>query len=119
MSLDHHNYYMMNIIDYLVGNTDRHWGNWGVLIKNANNKPVSLHKLMDFNQAFYSYDTLEGANCQTTFGEKMNQQEAAAVAVKRIGLNQICDVDRKYFEKLPQYYEMFTRRLEYLKSIKC
>ena len=96
-----------------------YWGNWGVLIKNANNKPVSLHKLMDFNQAFYSYDTLEGANCQTTFGEKMNQQEAAAVAVKRIGLNQICDVDRKYFEKLPQYYEMFTRRLEYLKSIKC
>lgn len=22
-------YYMMNIVDYLVGNTDRHWGNWG------------------------------------------------------------------------------------------
>lgn len=101
LSLDRHNYYMMNIIDYLVGNTDRHWGNWGVLVKNSNNKPVALHKLMDFNQAFYSYDTMEGSNCQTTFGIKMNQQEAAAEAVKRIGMNQTCDVKKEWFAKLP------------------
>ena len=56
---------MMNIIDYLIGNTDRHWGNWGVLVDNISNKPVSLHKLMDFNQAFQAYDTIDGANCQT------------------------------------------------------
>ncbi len=24
ISLDKHNYYMMNIVDYLIGNTDRH-----------------------------------------------------------------------------------------------
>ncbi|MCC8104868.1 MAG: hypothetical protein LIO99_02460 [Clostridiales bacterium] len=65
LKLDRHNYYMMNIIDYLVGNTDRHWGNWGVLVRNQDNRPLRLHKLMDFNQAFHSYDTLEGANCQT------------------------------------------------------
>lgn len=29
---------MMNIVDYLIGNTDRHWGNWGFLVNNANNK---------------------------------------------------------------------------------
>lgn len=88
LSLDRHNYYMMNIVDYLVGNTDRHWGNWGVLVRNKTNKPVSLHKLMDFNQAFQAYDRLEGANCQTLFGRHATQQEAAIDAVKHIGLNQ-------------------------------
>lgn len=61
LNLDKRAYYMMNIVDYLIGNTDRHWGNWGVLVKNSTNKPVSLHKLMDFNQAFHAYDTLEGS----------------------------------------------------------
>lgn len=48
---------------------------------------MKLHKLMDFNRAFYSYDTLDGANCQTVFGEKMTQKEAVVQAVKKIGLN--------------------------------
>ena len=52
LSLDSHNYYMMNIIDYLVGNTDRHWGNWGVLVDTKNNKPISLHKLMVLIERF-------------------------------------------------------------------
>lgn len=115
LNLDKHAYYMMNIIDYLIGNTDRHWGNWGVLVKNSTNKPVSLHKLMDFNQAFHAYDTLEGANCQTLFGHHATQKEAAEEAVKKIGLNQIKPVNKTYFKNLPQYQEMFFRRLEYLK----
>ena len=32
--------YMMNILDYLVGNVDRHWGNWGFLIDNQKNKLI-------------------------------------------------------------------------------
>ena len=35
LELDAHGYYMMNILDYLVGNTDRHWENWGLLVDNA------------------------------------------------------------------------------------
>lgn len=116
LSLDKHNYYMMNIIDYLVGNTDRHWGNWGVLVRNSNNKPVRLYDLMDFNQAFHSYDNMEGANCQTMFGEHMNQKEAAILAVKKIGLNQIKEVNEAIFSELPQFYEMFCKRLELLRE---
>lgn len=116
LSLDKYNYYMMNIIDYLIGNNDRHWGNWGVLVKNTNNKPVSLHKLMDFNQAFMSYDTLEGSNCQTLFGRRATQKEAALEAVKKIGLNQLKEVSKEFFSELPQYYSMFSQRLELLKS---
>lgn len=117
LKLDKYNYYMMNILDYLIGNTDRHWGNWGVLVDNASNKPVSLHKLMDFNQSFQSYDTLAGANCQTLFGTHKTQQEAAADAVHEIGLNQICEVKQECFHNLPQYYKMFQCRLDYLKSL--
>ena len=118
LSLDKHNYYMMNIVDYLIGNTDRHWGNWGVLVSNSNNKPVRLYDLMDFNQAFRSYDDMEGSNCQTMFGERINQREAAIKSVERIGLNQIKEVKEEVFNELPQFYEMFYKRLELLRSIK-
>ena len=77
LKLDAYNYYMMNIIDYLTGNTDRHWGNWGVLVDNENNKALCLHKLMDFNQAFHAYDTMEGANALSLFRAGVTQQEAA------------------------------------------
>lgn len=118
LSLDKHNYYMMNIIDYLIGNTDRHWGNWGVLVRNFNNKPVRLHDLMDFNQAFNSYNDMEGSNCQTMFGEHVNQRDAAIKSVEKIGLNQIEEVKKEVFNELPQFYEMFYKRLELLRSIK-
>ena len=117
LALDKHNYYMMNIIDYLIGNTDRHWGNWGVLVNNINNKPVRLYNLMDFNQAFNAYDKIEGANCQTCFGKHLTQMEAAIEAVREIGLNQINEVKENVFSELPQFYEMFKKRLETLKKI--
>ena len=75
---------MMNIVDYLVGNTDRHWGNWGVFVRNSNNKPVCLHPLMDFNQAFRAYNSLDGANCQTCFHKHLTQKAAALQAVKAV-----------------------------------
>lgn len=116
LSLDKHNYYMMNIIDFLVGNTDRHWGNWGVLVRNSNNKPVRLYDLMDFNQAFHSYDSLDGSNCQNMFGEHISQKDAAVRAVKKIGLNQIKEVNKACFNELPQFYDMFCERLAILKA---
>lgn len=117
LRMDRKNYHMMNIVDYLVGNTDRHWGNWGLLVDNKNNKPVRLHDLMDFNQAFNAYETLDGANCQTVFGKKLTQREAAVQAVKAIGLNQIREIDFSVFDALPQYREMFEARLELLKAL--
>lgn len=118
LSLDKYNYYMMNIVDYLVGNTDRHWGNWGVLVRNSDNKPVRLYDLMDFNQAFHSYDDINGANCQTMFGERITQKDAAIRAVEHIGLNQIKDVSQDVFYELPQFYEMFCQRLHLLRAVK-
>ena len=97
LRLDGYSYYMMNILDYLVGNTDRHWGNWGVLVDNRTNRSLRLYDLMDFNKAFQAYDTLDGANCLTT-RQVQSQKDAAIEAVRRIGLNQISDVPPQWFD---------------------
>ena len=85
-------YHMMNIVDYLVGNTDRHWGNWGFELDNRTNRLVKLHPLMDFNKAFNAYDSVEGATClavRVVEDEIISQREAAVRGVRAIGLNQV------------------------------
>ena len=47
----------------------------------------------------------------------MTQKEAAIAAVRKIGLHQTAEVQKEIFAELPQYYEMFTRRLELLKEV--
>ena len=111
---DAYGYHMMNIIDYLVGNTDRHWGNWGFFVDNATNRLMKLYPLMDFNRAFGTYDTLEGARCQTTDTPK-SQLEAALDGVRRIGLNQIAPIDDAWFDDDSQRI-MLHRRLSLLQG---
>ena len=110
---DAYSYYMMNIIDYLVGNTDRHWGNWGFWVDNDTNELLGLHPLMDFNKAFTSYDDLEGARCQTVDKARgyVSQKEAAIEAVRARGLNQIYEVPDEWFkDKFTR--DMFNTRLD-------
>lgn len=109
-------YYGMNILDYLVGNTDRHPENWGFLIDNETNRPVSLYPLMDFNMSFQTYETLDGANCQTVDSRRLTQREAAIEAVQTIGLRQIRDIDMAIFDGMEQEREMFQLRLAELKK---
>ena len=103
---------MMNIIDYLVGNTDRHWGNWGFLVDNKTNRPLRLFPLMDFNRAFQTYDVLEGGRCLTC-PEPMSQMDAALEAVRKSGLNQKKEVKREWFAE-PVRWEMFRKRHQLL-----
>lgn len=118
LEVDAYSYYMMNIVDYLIGNTDRHWGNWGVLVDNTTNEPIRLHDLMDFNKAFEAYDTIDGANCLTCLrmSEHKTQKEAAIEAVRKIGLNQITEVKAEWFAD-ESVREMFFRRLEVLRVV--
>ena len=107
-------YHMMNLIDYLVGNTDRHWGNWGFLVSNDTNKLEKLYPLMDFNKSFLAYDTIDGARCQTS-SRKLSQREAAIEAVRAVGLNQIVEIKPEWFEDAAQW-QMFCRRLGVIKE---
>lgn len=113
---DKNTYYGMNILDYLVGNIDRHPENWGMLVDNETNAYISLYPIMDFNQSFGSYDTMDGANCQTVYPERKTQRQAAIEAVKEIGLHQIKEIEEDFFEGAVQWKEMFFRRLEELKK---
>ena len=115
MKLDPYAYYMMNIIDFLIGNTDRHWGNWGFLVDHETNKPISLYPLMDFNRAFTAYDTIEGGRCQTT-EERQSQMDAAIEAVRAVGLNQIADIQPEWFGENKKAESMFFRRLAVLEE---
>ena len=115
--IDRDSYYGMNILDYLTGNTDRHPENWGFYVDNRTNKYISLYPLMDFNQCFGSYDTIDGANCQTVLPRKMTQKEAAIEAVKVVGLKQIAEVDMKWFDEMKHVKEMFLKRLNVLKEV--
>lgn len=117
LKLDKKTYYGMNILDYLVGNTDRHPENWGFLVDNHTNKPVGLYPVMDFNQSFLSYDRLEGANCQTVLPRRMTQLEAAREAVREVGLNQIREIDTGWFGNRLKEAEMFQARLAELRQI--
>ena len=116
IELDPINYYGMNILDYLTGNTDRHPENWGFKIDNRTNQYISLYPIMDFNQCYLSYDQLNGANCQTVFPRKMTQREAAIEAVEKIGLRQIHEMDMSKFGGMEQEAEMFQLRLRELKK---
>lgn len=114
--LDTKTFYGMNILDYLVGNTDRHPENWGFLVDNETNRHVSLYPLMDFNQCFLAYDTLDGANCQVFFPKRLTQREAAIEAVKQIGLLQTKEMDMTAFKNMEAEAEMFQCRLEELRK---
>lgn len=114
--IDPETYYGMNILDYLTGNTDRHPENWGFLVDNSNNKYVSLYPLMDFNQCFLSYDSLDGAQCQTVSEKNISQKEAAIEAVSRIGLRQLHEMDMSKFGDMKKEAEMFQMRLDELKK---
>ena len=65
---------MMNIIDYLVGNNRQALGNWECLDTkiNADFSPQTY----DFNRAFYAYDNIDGANCQTTFQKNESKRSS-------------------------------------------
>lgn len=103
----------MNIIDYLVDNTDRHWGNWGFTVDNRTNKLGKLYPLMDFNRAFCVYDTLEGVRSLTVPGK--SQMEAAIEAVNAIGLPMKADVRDEWFPDEATCV-MFRERLRVLEN---
>ena len=115
--IDPISYYGMNILDYLTGNTDRHPENWGFYVDNSNNEYLNLYPLMDFNQCFNSYDTIDGATCQTVFPRKLTQREAAIEAVRKIGLRQIKEMDTEQFGEMKSEAEMFQKRLDELKRV--
>ena len=114
--MDPEGYYSMYLLDYLTGNTDRHWGNWGFLVDHADNRLLCLHPLMDFNRAFTAYDQPDGGVFLPEFSRHISQREAALEAVRAIGWPQIRDMEPEWFAGHRDWYEMLTRRMELLRK---
>ena len=108
---DPEGYHRMNIVDYLTGNTDRHWGNWGFWADNKNNKLGKLHSLMDFNRCFRSYDSLEGARCLTAT-KNMSQKDAAIMGVQAVGLGLIRPLPENLEAFFGEINRIFRMRLD-------
>lgn len=71
-------YYTMILADYLVGNSDRHCGNWGYMAKA--NSIIGFAPIFDFNHAF---EANEENICkpEQLYGEKVSEIEAASRAL--------------------------------------
>ena len=78
-------YHLMNLSDYLIGNIDRHWGNWGVLLSDTG----SMHPapLMDFNHAF---EAIEDTAClpEKLLGNEKTQLQAARESIDYLYMHQ-------------------------------
>lgn len=64
---------------------------------------MRLHDLMDFNQTFSAYDSVDGAGCQTIPGRKLSQRAAAGDPSQ---LGERCTVpysrnSHQYFANIP------------------
>lgn len=82
-------YYQMLVIDYLILNTDRHLGNWGIYFNSNTGKPLGLHPLYDHNNSFNSAS--DGFKSQVINNKTL--EECAKYGKSR------CNIDLKPLEK--------------------
>ena len=53
-----------------------------MMIDNETNRWISLYPIMDFNQSFLSYNTIDGASCQPLFPAVVSQMRFEKVISK-------------------------------------
>ena len=82
--LVNNDFYMMNLCDYLIGNTDRHWGNWLFIYDDAG--ITGYAPLMDFNHAFEADENTPCLPYGYIYNENISQFEVALTALKKTGI---------------------------------
>ena len=78
-------FHQMNVADYLVGNTDRHWGNWEFWYDD--DRALRFGKLMDFNHAFEAVQETKNLPYQSVYRRNVSQEEAALESFAKAGLD--------------------------------
>ncbi len=108
---DIYDFDMMNLCDYLTGNSDRHWGNINLLYDDAH--VISLSKLMDFNHCFESEENSMCLPMQYVYQTKKTQLETAVEIIKKYHM-EIPQVDLKSY----RYGDFVKQRLNTLLKTK-
>ena len=80
----YHAFLKMQIADYLIGNTDRHWENWELWF--SDDRKLVFGKLMDFNHAFEATEETMNLPYQVVYGKTVSQKDAAIEAVRQLGM---------------------------------
>lgn len=103
-------FYQMNVIDYLIANTDRHNGNWGFFVDAKTNAITDLHPLYDHNNAF---DPCFNDKVGSIVMEGYSMIDAAIYAQDIIHLNlePAKEIPKSRFELLQIDYNAFLTRL--------
>lgn len=115
--IDAAGYYAMNVMTYLIGNSDNHDGNWGFFRDNETGKLISLHPLFDFNCAFDNYNLPDGGSCIPEnithyeegddfgfpFEVTISLREAALEGIKHIDLKQLAPVTSDMFLSMDDF----------------
>lgn len=101
----------MNIIDYLISNSDRHGLNWGFYMSNATGHLLGCHPLFDHNRAFdeTQMQDISGGDCLVFSGTK---QEIAHKAIKKCNFVCTKPVTREMFLNNQMYESFMARAVE-------
>lgn len=108
--MDPENYYTMQIVDYILGNEDRHGANFGFFMENESGKLLGLYPLMDHDHAFSEEETI----LSQTSEEKETLKEAAYDAIYHIKLNvdPVLQMEKPEDLEEPQWQSVRKRCLE-------
>lgn len=93
---------IMNIVDYLICNTDRHGQNWGFWMHNKTGELCGLHPLFDHNWSFSEVAMLHGSMSKI-FADR-SLREVALVFSKEIKLKCVKSKLPKFTELQADYF---------------
>ena len=102
-------YTEMILADYLLGNTDRHIGNWGVLYDANTMELIGLHPLMDHDRAFSNEDL----KTQTTECDIMMKDAVQKLSLNKNILERIAGLTRPSALSDTEWYGV-KERAEYI-----
>lgn len=102
-------FYIMNLCDYLVGNTDRHWGNWLFLYDDTG--ITGYAPLMDFNHAFEANDDTSCLPYGYVYNESISQYTAARIALEKTDIH-LPDINLSEFKYGPYTMKRIQKLLD-------
>jgi hypothetical protein len=106
-------FHKMNVVDYVVGNEDRHGQNWGFYMGNKSGDLTMLHPLYDHNNAFgeENIDDIEGGASIIMSGH--SKFEVAKYSIRKCDLRLVEDIKKSVFVN-GKHMEMLCRRMDKL-----
>ncbi len=111
--IDSEIWYKMAIVDYLIGNADRHYENHGFFVDNDTNNILCCHPLFDHNNAFGAISMMNEDFIYKARCTPMSIKQAAIEAMSKVDFHFTSKIDRGDFTS-DEHYNCFMRRANQL-----